>query len=546
MSGTEAVILAFAAILLIQILRTKHEGGGSARDLLRREWGSRRPSPPSMDEIAIYHQLRQALEMDPAVDERTWSDLDMDEVFALLDRTSSAPGQQVLYDRLRSMAGSVEDLESLEQSIVRFAEDESLRTDLQLAMRPLRQSNARYLPYLFLAPLPDAVRFPIVYRLLTLALIVTALLVAVSPAFIFPAIAFAVTNFATNVWHRKRIETYIQPLRLLHSLVSVAKAVEIRLGEPLTGEAAAVQSLAPLSRTTAWLMFEREEANELARIVYQYVNMFLLLDVNAFVSSLSFVERHASTIRAVFEGIGRCDLAIAVASFRAGAPQYTRPQFIEAAKHLEADDLYHPLLTEPVANAVDIDVKGVLVTGSNMSGKTTFLRAIGVNAILAQSIHTVAASRYVAPWLAVSSSIGRGDSLMEGKSYYLAEVERIAELMKRSEGSAQQLFIIDEIFRGTNTTERIAASKAVLSYLNRGSALVIVATHDIELLNFLAGEFRFHHFRETVSGSELTFDYRLHPGPSSTRNAIALLELFDYPKSVVRDAVDIAMKLESR
>jgi hypothetical protein len=545
-SGIEVVIFAVAVLLLIQTLKGKGNDAGSTRNAARSEWGARRSIPRNMDAIAIYHGLRQAVETHPAVDERTWTDLDMDEVFALLDRTSSAPGQQILYDRLRSMDGSERELHRLEQSIERFAADENLRIDLQIALRPLRQAGASYLPYLFLAPLPDAVRFPILYRLLTFFFLISVLLVAASPAFIFPAVALAITNFATNVWHRKRIETYIQPLRLLHSLVSVGRAVEKRLGEFLTAEPSAVRSLAPLSRMTAWLIFEREEVNELARMIYQYVNMFLLLDVNAFVSSLGFVERHATTIRSVFEAIGGCDMAIAIGSFRAGAPQFTTPQFIAATKRLEADDLYHPLLHEPVANSIAIEGKGILVTGSNMSGKTTFLRTIGVNAILAQSIHTVAASRYVAPWLAVSSSIGRSDSLIEGKSYYLAEVERIADLMKRSEGEAQQLFIIDEIFRGTNTTERVAASKAVLSYLNRGDALVVVATHDIELLTFLADEFRFHHFRETVAGSELTFDYRLQPGASSTRNAIAILELFDYPGSVVRDAVDIASKLESR
>jgi len=165
------------------------------------------------------------------------------------------------------------------------------------------------------------------------------------------------------------------------------------------------------------------------------------------------------------------------------------------------------------------------------------VRAMGVNAVLARTLHTVCADAWRAPMLTVCTSIGRSDSLTEGKSYYLAEVESVGALVRAKEDGQQHLFLLDEIFRGTNTTERVAAAYAVLSYLNRGNDLVLVATHDIEVIDLLGDGYASHHFREEIVEGAITFDYRIHDGRSSSRNAIALLEIMGYPAELVADAV---------
>jgi DNA mismatch repair ATPase MutS len=130
-----------------------------------------------------------------------------------------------------------------------------------------------------------------------------------------------------------------------------------------------------------------------------------------------------------------------------------------------------------------------------------------------------------APILRVRTSIGRTDSVLDVNSYYLAEVESVRAPVRATGGALQNLFILDEIFRGTNATERAAAASAVLSCLNRDRDLVVVATHDIEVLELLGGGFDAYHFREQVDNDFLTFGYRIHSGPSSTRDAITLLRL---------------------
>jgi DNA mismatch repair ATPase MutS len=273
------------------------------------------------------------------------------------------------------------------------------------------------------------------------------------------------------------------------------------------------------------------------------VNLALGLDLFAFAVCTKGMRDHRRELRAAFEAVGAVDVALSVARWRAALDGWCRPVFTNSASHMRIRRLAHPLLDEAVPNDLTVEGAGVLVTGSNMSGKTTFIRAVGVNVVLAQSLHTVLAESYEAPELVVRASIGRADDLRSGKSYYLAEVESIGALVAASGTERQQLFLVDEIFRGTNTTERVAAGRAVLAWLARANDIVLVATHDLELLELLDGQYQPFHFREEVVRDELYFDYTIRPGVSSTRNAIALLRLMHFPAALVDDATATAERL---
>ncbi|HMA25856.1 MAG TPA: hypothetical protein VKP00_17710, partial [Gemmatimonadaceae bacterium] len=278
---------------------------------------------------------------------------------------------------------------------------------------------------------------------------------------------------------------------------------------------------------------------DLAASLYEYVNILFLLDVNAFVFAIESLRASQRVMRQMFDAIGTLDAAQSIAVWRNTLPHWTTPEFTSPQKALCVESLIHPLIVAPVSNSLEMDQASVLITGSNMSGKTTFVRAMGVSAVLAQTLHTACAGVWRVPMVRVRTSIERADSIREGKSYYLAEVEAVRALVHAKASGAQHLFLLDEIFRGTNTTERIAAAYAVLSYLNRDSDLVIVATHDVEVLDLLAGAYVPLHFREQIVDDSLTFDYRIRPGPASTRNAIALLELMQFPEDLVADALAV-------
>ena len=211
--------------------------------------------------------------------------------------------------------------------------------------------------------------------------------------------------------------------------------------------------------------------------------------------------------------------------------------FSRARSDSKLTDVRHPLVEDAVPNTITLRPgRGSAITGSNMSGKSTFLRTIGVATVMAQTLNTCLAAKYDAPVFHVRSCIGRADDLLTGKSYYIVEVESLLGLVGASGGSSPHLFLLDELFRGTNAVERIAAGQAVLQELVIAAHrpkphVVLAATHDGELVDLLAGIYTAYHFGDAVAADGLLFDHRLVPGRATTRNAIALLRLHGAPDS---------------
>jgi DNA mismatch repair ATPase MutS len=282
----------------------------------------------------------------------------------------------------------------------------------------------------------------------------------------------------------------------------------------------------------------------LALIAIEYLNMFMLFDVIAYYRSVNALLKNRDELRAVFEAVGLLDAAISAASYLEENPNHCNPTFVDS-NEIGFKNLRHPLIENAVPNTLENLTSSVLITGSNMSGKTTFIKTVGVNVILSQTLYFCLSDEFKIPRMLVKSAIRRDGNLEEGKSYFFAEIERIKNFMKLSENDDKYLFLIDEIFRGTNTIERLAASTAVLKYLNEKNK-VFVTTHDVELQELLGKDFAMYHFSEQVEGDNFFFNYKIKSGPCSSGNAIKLLEIMNYPKSVVDEANILADKLLSK
>ncbi|HKK45622.1 MAG TPA: hypothetical protein VJ964_08875, partial [Balneolaceae bacterium] len=285
--------------------------------------------------------------------------------------------------------------------------------------------------------------------------------------------------------------------------------------------------------------------DDMTTIFWDYLNLLLLLKMNMFTLSVDAIRKHQKKLQDLFHKVGYIDAMISVASFKTGIEKQCKPSFHPSSEELKYELMYHPLLEDPVPNSIKVGRKGLLITGSNMSGKTTFLKTLGVNQILAQSFNFCCAEKADITFCNVVSSMRREDDLSEGKSFYLGEVERVKKLIDLASMQDENfLFLLDEIYRGTNTIERIAASKEVLKWLNRPHSFVLASTHDLELVDLLAEEYSFYHFAEEVGDQELSFDYKIKPGQSSTKNAIKLLRVWDYPSEIVDSAMDVSHMLE--
>ena len=252
---------------------------------------------------------------------------------------------------------------------------------------------------------------------------------------------------------------------------------------PLREDVPALRRLRGYAR---WATRDRTAAaaGGLGSLVLEYLNLLFILDLTLLYFAAREIRAHGPALLRVIAAVGDVDAAISIASYRTGTPHWTRPRFLPAGSPIVLADLRHPLVASAVPNSITLGPPhGILVTGSNMSGKTTFVRTLGVAAVLAQTINTCLATAYDAPVLHVRSCIGRADDLLHGKSYYLVEVEAVMALVEASRSVEQHLFLFDELFRGTNAVERIAVAEAVLQELLANQTHVVVAaTHDGELV----------------------------------------------------------------
>ena len=240
--------------------------------------------------------------------------------------------------------------------------------------------------------------------------------------------------------------------------------------------------------------------------------------------------------------LGELEAAAALGNFAGLNPTYAWPTLIERDRNGKgavflATRLSHPLIPSPKRIANDVELRGIgrllLITGSNMSGKSTFLRTIGINACLAQAGAPVCAETFEASWLRVYCCIRVDDSLDAGLSFFYAEVKRLKRLLDAVQEStrAPVLFLIDEIFKGTNNRERVIGSRAFIKSLAKSNGFGLVTTHDLELAE-LEKEIPTAsnaHFREQVEEKTLAFDYRLRPGPCPTTNALRIMAFEGLP-----------------
>ena len=237
--------------------------------------------------------------------------------------------------------------------------------------------------------------------------------------------------------------------------------------------------------------------------------------------------------------LGKIEAMIAIGAYRASLESFCIPEFSEETV-LNADGLYHPLIDNPVKNKIHTK-SSVLITGSNASGKSTFLKTVAINSIFAQTIHTCLAQNYKSALFRIASSMSLKDDVQGGDSYYIVEIKAIKRILDltSSEGMPVLCFV-DEVLRGTNTVERIAASTQILKSLCKNNCICFAATHDIELTHLLEKSYCNYHFSEEIEEDDISFTYQIMEGRATTRNAIKLLGIMGYESTIIEEAEKMA------
>jgi len=529
------VIYLFAAILIISFFIYISHSRSKQNTLkkLRSAWGVLPEDRIKLELAKSYSDYKKLIpqESNYPIDDRTWQDLDLDELYYLMNRTISPIGGQYLYHLLRTPRFDQEKLDQREKLISLLSNDKTIREKIQFSLLKLENKNVSYLANLLWGNLPAKPTYAVIFPVLSYLAVLSIILV------IFQILPWwiLIANFSINVIIRqiakRKIDDAMISFQHLGNLISCADKITQKkfdcLEEIYTLLKQNLKKVKPVKKRVFSIQLEDSFG------LSEYPKIFFLSDLTTFYSALESIKSHILELRNIFEILGLIDSMISIASFRTEHSNFSSPIFSEDKNIFQVDEIFHPILKEPISNDFNFENKSILITGSNMSGKTTFLKTIGANAVLAQTVNMVMAKKYIAPFLQVTSSISRSDSLISGKSYYLAEVESILSLIKASDSKWPQLLLIDEIFRGTNSVERQAASIEVLNYLNGFDNFILVATHDLDLTEILEKKYVNYHFSETLDESGLCFDYKIKSGSSSTRNAIALLEHVGYPQKIV-------------
>ena len=270
---------------------------------------------------------------------------------------------------------------------------------------------------------------------------------------------------------------------------------------------------------------------------------FFLWDVHVLDRLERWQVRAGRSARGWLSALGEVEALSALAGLAFDEPDWTFPELLDDVaqedRRLEASQLGHPLIAPGVRVANDVTVgpseSFLLVTGSNMSGKSTLIRSLGLNVVLAQAGGPVCAGSLKLPPLILGTSVLIEDSLEDGVSFFMAELHRVKQIVDLAGSSRQQgrtlFYLMDEILRGTNSFERQTAVRRILIHLLEEGAIGAISTHDLQLaeIDELAEACRPVHFRETVDNTPgrpvMSFDYQLRPGVATTRNALKLLEL---------------------
>jgi len=489
-----------------------------------------------MDKTRNFEKIRKFFDMSPktdyTLDNQTWDDLDMNKVYAKLDRTYSSSGEAALYSMLRNPLMEEEKVKERGSLIKLFNEDSKLRESLQciffnlnndlkngfldMIENDLSINKAKYYIYTFMG------------KIIPLIIIILAIFINVK--FMLALFVLSYINININSREVRTIKTN-GIFYLRKNIVAAKKIVGVNNKNIIYYRdkiACLLKPIKGIDRGTRLIGFINMWAG-----LFEPLSVLFLLEETAYYSISDKIKEEKQVLIDLYYIVGEVEALISISGYEHYLTQQcVKPVFTKDIS-LNIVDGIHPLIERAVGNSINIESGGIVLTGTNMAGKSTFLRMLGVNIILAQSFYFVLAKEYQAPFFNIVSSISPSDDLTKGKSFFMAEVESILRIIKALEKDVPVFCPIDEIFRGTNPIERISMSAEILTYINNGKSIAIVATHDRELVDILKENYEFYYFSEKVDSEKgLSFDYKIKKGISQTRNAIKLLEYMCYPKEI--------------
>ena len=470
------------------------------------------PFVPS--DVALYRRMVSDTSTGGMLDQQTWDDLLLADYSAELARETSIFGQQELHRRLYAD----DDVSASSARVRALLADDAARKKLQTATQDLRRADREISETLFGEPLPAAPRW-------------VPLLAWLPVAFLMSAVAALATGWPL-LW--------VVALVLWLSLC----AIQVRYHEAVQEWAGVLNTVQQMLRAQSLLAWEDAgQAGKLNRRLSRsllasmpgfsdYADWLFLKNVRHYFHSRDTVRDNLGFLRSSFERIATLDADLALARHLSQTPRYC---WAEQGDEVMLSQVVHPLLAGAAPLTVGMAQQGLFISGQNGIGKSTLLRGVGLNLITARAFGFCYASRAVTPLLPVYASMQNEDALGSGESFYMAELRRGKELLAQA-ARRPAIFIIDEIFRGTNYLESVSAAAAVLHTLAQ-QGRVLVASHHVVLASLLSDCLQ--PWRLSREGD----CWQLTPGVLLDTNGLTLLTERGFDPAITTKAVGFARRV---
>ena len=510
---------------------------------IQAEWGKlpRRKPKDSEESLQTAYQYKQS-KKDLLIDQITWTDLDLFEVFERLNLTYSSIGSEALYAALRAYNLNDTDLKKLEETIAYFDAHPTERMNTSYRFAQLGKKDFNYAEAQINQQMTNPLNYPFIYALLGILPLIGLLLTFLNPIVgVVLLIASLCLNTLVYLIKKSQIETELAAMNYLVQGIALGHSLSKKAIPRQSEMATAVQPFKSLLKLS--FAFRVKSGGD-SEMLLEMLSAAFLIPFISYSQVVHKVNTHNKEVKQLWEILGHLEVAIAVLNLRLVYKEnWCLPEFCEEEK-VTSQNMIHPLLDQPVPNPINWK-KSTLITGSNASGKSTYVRGVALNCLLAQTLNTCLATRFTLKPGLVISSMGVQDSVIEGDSYFIAELKSLKRLIRHVQSGTFCYSFIDEILKGTNTIERIAASSSTIEWLTTQHQLAFVATHDIELPQILGNHCDNIHFEESVSKEEgVSFDYLIKEGVATSRNAIKLIESMKFPPFIIEDAFKQAQNFD--
>lgn len=549
-----SIIFAIFAIVIVSGIVSEKKREKNFRLRLKEEFGKEINLKYSDERTASlngYYRYHSKEAEKDYIDDITWNDLECERIYRQINHCYSSAGDEYLYYLLHKPEYHNESKEEkkLDKMADFFMENPEIREDYQVIFAKLGRTG-KFSIYKYLELLNSLFKIKNYTKFYFIKFILLWIILLASIVYLcfFPMpgvlffLAIAIISMLLYFSQKKDIEAFLISFEYILRILKTAEVINKHKNDLLEEECNELitirKKLSAVSTSSLIFLKSGSSAvgsSDIMEFAIALIKIITHFDLFIFQKMLFQVVNHEDDIDRMITILGRIESSISIASYRTYLDYWCKPDF-SSEEEYSVEDATHPLIHQAVCNSFRV-TNGMLITGSNASGKSTFLRTSAVCALLAETIYTVPAKRYYSPRFRIFSSISLKDNPELNESYYMVEIKSVRRMMEAlSQYQERILIFIDEVLRGTNTLERISAASEIIRYFTECNATVFAATHDRELTYILEKQLDNYHFEEIIEDNDISFPYKLNSGRSNSQNAIKLLSLMGYPEEVVTNA----------